>query len=274
MPWDKKNVIEAVKESKNQTEKRKFIQSIDLIINLRDIDPKKPEGKIQEALEAHELCVEDAVKDIVSVGNAMYAGGADGLNIDSVGAAGDADFLAALRATEELKKLHPDICIEIGMAGDTNPTAFRDDCVAMLRRFRPGVLRKLQMGGSTIENTIAPPLESYSFASQPSAKIGPYESHSRDPYSLHEMYELCEHLGCDPWYCLPGTLTREEMERFLEYLAYDSGVGITLADVQANGSSAYDELGLVYKKDTKGNSGKAYPSTPGHFDEPAACDDA
>lgn len=77
-----------------------------------------PEGKIQEALEAHELCVEDAVKDIVSVGNAMYAGGADGLNIDSVGAAGDADFLAALRATEELKKQHPDFCIEIGMSGE------------------------------------------------------------------------------------------------------------------------------------------------------------
>jgi len=77
-----------------------------------------PEGKIEEALAAHELCVADAVKDIVSVGCAMYEGGADGFNIDSVGAAGDADFLAALLATEELKKLHPDICIEIGMSGE------------------------------------------------------------------------------------------------------------------------------------------------------------
>jgi dimethylamine--corrinoid protein Co-methyltransferase len=77
-----------------------------------------PEGKIEEALAAHELCVKDAVKDIVSVGNAMYESGADGLNIDSVGAAGDADFLAALLATEELKKKHPDFCIEIGMSGE------------------------------------------------------------------------------------------------------------------------------------------------------------
>jgi len=115
--------------------------------------------------------------------------------------------------------------VEIWMSGDVNPTAFRDDCVAMLRRFRPGVLRKLQMGGSTIENTIAPPLQSMSYASQPGAKAGPYESHSRDPYGLHEMYELCEHLGCDPWYCLPGTLTCEEVQQFMEYLGAGAKVG-------------------------------------------------
>lgn len=77
-----------------------------------------PAGKIKEAQEAHEKCVEDAVKDIVRVGCAMAEGGADGLNIDSVGAAGDADFLAALLATEELKKLYPDLAIEIGMSGE------------------------------------------------------------------------------------------------------------------------------------------------------------
>ena len=55
--------------------------------------------------------------------------------------------------------------------------------------------------------------------------MGPYESHSRDPYGLHEMYALCEHLGCDPWYCLPGTLTREEMEQFMEYLGAGAETG-------------------------------------------------
>ena len=34
------------------------------------------------------------------------------------GAAGDADFLAALKATEKLKQKYPDICIEIGMSGE------------------------------------------------------------------------------------------------------------------------------------------------------------
>ncbi len=51
MPLDKKNIIEAIKEAKDKSEKRKFVQSIELILNLRDIDPKKPEGRIQERIE-------------------------------------------------------------------------------------------------------------------------------------------------------------------------------------------------------------------------------
>lgn len=77
-----------------------------------------PMGKIKEAQESYELAVEDAVKDIVFVSSAMYESGADGINLDTVGAAGDADFLAGLKATEILKQKYPDICIELGMAGE------------------------------------------------------------------------------------------------------------------------------------------------------------
>lgn len=77
-----------------------------------------PAGKIPEAREAHEKCVEEAVRDIVYVAGCMYESGADGINIDSTGAAGDADFLAALLASQKLKKKYPDICIELGMAGE------------------------------------------------------------------------------------------------------------------------------------------------------------
>ncbi len=77
-----------------------------------------PLGKIAEARDSYEKAVEDAVKDIVYVSSAMYDSGADGINMDTTGAAGDADFLAALRATEILKQKYPDICIEIGMAGE------------------------------------------------------------------------------------------------------------------------------------------------------------
>lgn len=115
--------------------------------------------------------------------------------------------------------------VEIWMEGDRNPTAFRDDCVGTLRRFNPGVLRQLQMGGSTVENTIAGPLRSFSYASQPGTRLGPYETHNRDKYSLHEMYVLCEELGCDPWYCLPGTLRPEEIGQFMEYLGAPADVG-------------------------------------------------
>jgi dimethylamine--corrinoid protein Co-methyltransferase len=77
-----------------------------------------PMGKIKEAQESYELAVENAVKDIDFVSSAMYESGADGINLDTVGAAGDADFLAGLKATEILKQKYPDICIELGMAGE------------------------------------------------------------------------------------------------------------------------------------------------------------
>lgn len=77
-----------------------------------------PMGKISEAKQAYEEAVEYAVEDMVYVGSQMYENGADGINIDTVGAAGDADFLAALKATEILKEKYPDMAIEMGMAGE------------------------------------------------------------------------------------------------------------------------------------------------------------
>jgi dimethylamine--corrinoid protein Co-methyltransferase len=77
-----------------------------------------PLGKIDAARESYERSVDDAVKDIVFVASAMYDSGADGINLDTTGAAGDPDFLAGLKAAEALKKKYPDICIELGMAGE------------------------------------------------------------------------------------------------------------------------------------------------------------
>jgi dimethylamine--corrinoid protein Co-methyltransferase len=77
-----------------------------------------PQGKIREARAAHEEAVEHAVKDMVYVASKMYESGADGLNFDTTGAAGDPDFLATLRATKILKEKYPDMCIELGMAGE------------------------------------------------------------------------------------------------------------------------------------------------------------
>lgn len=77
-----------------------------------------PMGKIDESRESFEDTIEAAVKDMVFTGSCVYESGADGINIDSVGAAGDADFLAALLATEKLKTKYPDMCIQIGMSGE------------------------------------------------------------------------------------------------------------------------------------------------------------
>lgn len=51
MSLNEKALLQTIKEVKDKTEKRNFTQSIEIIINLRDIDPKKPEGKIQELIE-------------------------------------------------------------------------------------------------------------------------------------------------------------------------------------------------------------------------------
>jgi dimethylamine--corrinoid protein Co-methyltransferase len=77
-----------------------------------------PLGKIDEARQAYEEAIEYAVSDIVYVASAMYEGGVDGINIDTVGAAGDADFLAALKATAILREKYPELGIEMGMAGE------------------------------------------------------------------------------------------------------------------------------------------------------------
>ncbi len=77
-----------------------------------------PEGKIKEAMAAQEEAVDHAVRDIVFVAEQMYDVGADGFQLDTSGAAGDADFLAALKACEIIHEKFPDMGVEIGMAGE------------------------------------------------------------------------------------------------------------------------------------------------------------
>lgn len=77
-----------------------------------------PAGKIAEAKESYERAVEEAIRDMVYVASAMYESGADGIILDTVGAAGDADALAGLKTAQILKQKYPEICIEMGMAGE------------------------------------------------------------------------------------------------------------------------------------------------------------
>jgi dimethylamine--corrinoid protein Co-methyltransferase len=77
-----------------------------------------PQGRIAEARQSQEEAVEYAVRDMVEVGEAMWEAGADGIDFDTAGAAGDGDFLATLRAVERLRAMFPDLGIEVGMAGE------------------------------------------------------------------------------------------------------------------------------------------------------------
>ena len=62
MPLDQKTILNAVKEAKEKSEKRKFNQTVELVVNLREIDMKSPEAKIQEVVELPHISPEKANK--------------------------------------------------------------------------------------------------------------------------------------------------------------------------------------------------------------------
>jgi len=51
MPLDKKSLLDAVKQAKEKSGKKKFNQAVDLILDIKEIDMKAPEGKITEVVE-------------------------------------------------------------------------------------------------------------------------------------------------------------------------------------------------------------------------------
>lgn len=75
-------------------------------------------GKIKEAKEVYSQVVEKATEDIVWVSKKLREVGVENINLDTAGAAGDGDFLSALKATEILKKEDPNASVEIGMANE------------------------------------------------------------------------------------------------------------------------------------------------------------
>ena len=77
-----------------------------------------PQGRIAEARAAQEEAAALATNDIVNVADALCDAGADGIDLDTVGASGDADFLAALHAVEQIRSRWPTVGIEFGMAGE------------------------------------------------------------------------------------------------------------------------------------------------------------
>ena len=75
-------------------------------------------GRIDEAREAQERALEMLVSDIRFVTDRMVQSGTDGIDMDTTGPAGDADFLAALTACRALRERYSWLGIEVGMAGE------------------------------------------------------------------------------------------------------------------------------------------------------------
>jgi dimethylamine--corrinoid protein Co-methyltransferase len=77
-----------------------------------------PAGKIKEGQEAQEQAAEYLEKDLVFVGKKMASVGCEGLNLDTSGSAGDADFMAALKSVRRLKKELDHMPIIMGSANE------------------------------------------------------------------------------------------------------------------------------------------------------------
>lgn len=77
-----------------------------------------PRGEIGAARAAIDEAMDCATKDFIYVGEGMLAAGADGIDFDTTGGAGDADFLSTLRAAAHLRERFPEAGIELGMAGE------------------------------------------------------------------------------------------------------------------------------------------------------------
>ncbi|WP_328988917.1 calcium-binding protein [Kribbella sp. NBC_01245] len=87
-------------------------------------------------------------------------------------------------------------------------------------------------------------------------------------------YNLYTH--CNPAYGGYNDIRQHSpaMTDYLNLLAWGSGAGRATTDVTTKGTSAYRELAYAYNPDFNAHAvGPAYPTTPGHFDDPVSCSD-
>ncbi len=110
--------------------------------------------------------------------------------------------------------------VQVWQEGDINPTPFRDAAVELLKEHNPGVVRLLNNDGNTVRNILRSPLGSYA------ARGVTYGSIKTRSIGLHEFYQLCAELGCDAWANLPGTLTPQDIQDYMEFIGAPPDVGM------------------------------------------------
>ena len=112
MPLDNKTISEAIKQAKSKAGEKKFNQTVDMILDIMEIDMKSPEGKIQEIVELphatgkpNKICV---------VASGEFAMKAKNSQADYVIERADLDVLNGKK--KELRKLASDYDVFISEA--------------------------------------------------------------------------------------------------------------------------------------------------------------
>ncbi len=112
MPLDKKTLLDAVKEAKEKSGQKKFNQTVDFILDIKEIDMKAPEGKIQEIIELpHAPAKPNRICVVASGELALKAKRA---NADNVIERADLDALAGKK--KDLRKIASDYDVFISEA--------------------------------------------------------------------------------------------------------------------------------------------------------------
>jgi len=95
-----------------------------------------------------------------------------------------------------------------------NDTAFTDACVARLKELRPGVLRFWGgQFGTTLEDQLAD-----QYARRANGYSPKLRSATNWCYGLCDFLVLCKEVGADPWYVIPPTFSRADMDGLVAYL--------------------------------------------------------
>ena len=112
MPLDKKTLLDAVKAAKEKSGQKKFNQTIELIMDIKEIDMKAPEGKIQEIVELpHASAKPNKVCIVASGETALKARRA---NADNVIERADLEALAGKK--KDLRKIATDYDVFVSEA--------------------------------------------------------------------------------------------------------------------------------------------------------------
>jgi alpha-L-arabinofuranosidase len=110
--------------------------------------------------------------------------------------------------------------ISIDVKGYENPTPFDDGTYEIFKGINPSNVRCLQTSGGDVENFLRPKLQRYA-ASKMGASAG-----GRYPYDNSDYYAFCKELKMEPWYNLPGTITKEGVLKYMEYIGAPKDVGL------------------------------------------------
>ena len=112
MPLDKKTLLDAVKEAKEKSGQKKFNQTVDMILDIKEIDMKAPEGKITEVVELpHATAKPNKICFVASGELALKARRA---NADNVIERADLEALAGKK--KDLRKIANDYDVFISEA--------------------------------------------------------------------------------------------------------------------------------------------------------------